>query len=233
MKHLAEKAQADLAMDYAWLEDVTYKDWDLYHHLMRSKPFFISLGASEFNLTCFSVYEHFERVALGIQDGTYTPEDGEEAFPTPGPDPLVGALDKLQAELDDIVLGFQVSLGPIKKRGIKVFSERRYKNYEGRENDADDNEGFFSIKREKGELVDDMRGMPEYQGEAKKPVVSILPVGPGSNDEQEQRVKDASGILIGKDPIQVAEAVSRASALGATVLSSAGAKETERVKDEL
>jgi hypothetical protein len=220
-------------MDYAWLEDVTYKDWDLYHHLMRSKPFFISLGASEFNLTCFSVYEHFERVALGIQDGTYTPEDGEEAFPTPGPDPLVGALDKLQAELDDIVLGFQVSLGPIKKRGIKVFSERRYKNYEGRENDADDNEGFFSIKREKGELVDDMRGMPEYQGEAKKPVVSILPVGPGSNDEQEQRVKDASGILIGKDPIQVAEAVSRASALGATVLSSAGAKETERVKDEL
>ena len=43
--------------------------------------------------------------------------------------------------------------------------------------------------------------------------------------EQEQRVKDASGILIGKDPIQVAEAMSRASAMGA--------KETERVKDEL
>ncbi|KAJ2929468.1 hypothetical protein H1R20_g7625, partial [Candolleomyces eurysporus] len=217
IKHLAEKAQADLAMDYAWLEDVTYKDWDLYHHLMRT-------------------YERFERIALAIQDGTYTPEDGEKPFQTPGPDPLVGALDKLQAELDDIVLGWQVSLGAIKKRGIKIFSERRYKNYEGREGDADDNEGFFSVKREKGELVDDMRGVPGYQGEAKKPIVSILPVGPGGDkDEQErqQRVDDASAILIGKDPVQVAEAVSRASALGATVLSSAGAKETERVKDEL
>ena len=37
IKHLAESAQADLAMDYAWLDDVTYRDWQNYHDLVRSE----------------------------------------------------------------------------------------------------------------------------------------------------------------------------------------------------
>jgi len=36
VKKLAEDAQSDLSMDYAWLEDVTYQDWQTYHDLMRS-----------------------------------------------------------------------------------------------------------------------------------------------------------------------------------------------------
>ena len=37
LRQLAEEAQADLKMDYAWLEDVTYEDWEQYNHLMKSK----------------------------------------------------------------------------------------------------------------------------------------------------------------------------------------------------
>lgn len=32
---MAEQAQANLGMDYAWLEGVTYMDWQRYHDLMR------------------------------------------------------------------------------------------------------------------------------------------------------------------------------------------------------
>jgi hypothetical protein len=37
LRSLADSAQADLGLDYAWLEDVTYADWQKYHDLMRSK----------------------------------------------------------------------------------------------------------------------------------------------------------------------------------------------------
>ena len=42
MKSLAERAQADIGLDYAWLEDVTYADWQRYHDLIRSAFFFLS-----------------------------------------------------------------------------------------------------------------------------------------------------------------------------------------------
>ncbi|KAH6916257.1 hypothetical protein BKA70DRAFT_1395870 [Coprinopsis sp. MPI-PUGE-AT-0042] len=34
IRRLAEQAQADIAMDYAWLDDVSTKDWANYHELM-------------------------------------------------------------------------------------------------------------------------------------------------------------------------------------------------------
>jgi len=37
VKALADRAQADLGMDYAWLDDVTYYDWQNYHDLMRGE----------------------------------------------------------------------------------------------------------------------------------------------------------------------------------------------------
>lgn len=40
IKDLASRAQEDLAMDYAWLDDVTYLDWQRYHDLMRSEFFY-------------------------------------------------------------------------------------------------------------------------------------------------------------------------------------------------
>lgn len=37
VKSLAEDAQGDIGLDYAWLDDVTYADWQRYHDLERSK----------------------------------------------------------------------------------------------------------------------------------------------------------------------------------------------------
>ena len=37
VRSLADHAQADIGLDYAWLEDVTVKDWQRYHDLARSK----------------------------------------------------------------------------------------------------------------------------------------------------------------------------------------------------
>ena len=39
VKSMAEEAQGDLGLDYAWLDDVTYNDWQKYHDLMRSSCF--------------------------------------------------------------------------------------------------------------------------------------------------------------------------------------------------
>lgn len=32
---MSGEAQADLGMDYSWLGDVTYKDWQRYHDLAQ------------------------------------------------------------------------------------------------------------------------------------------------------------------------------------------------------
>ncbi len=36
VKDLAERGQADIGLDYAYLDDVTYQDWQRYHDLIRS-----------------------------------------------------------------------------------------------------------------------------------------------------------------------------------------------------
>jgi hypothetical protein len=37
IRDLATRAQEDIGMDYAWLDDVTYLDWQRYHDLMRGE----------------------------------------------------------------------------------------------------------------------------------------------------------------------------------------------------
>ena len=37
VKDIADRAQADIGLDYAWLDDVTFEDWQRYHALDRSK----------------------------------------------------------------------------------------------------------------------------------------------------------------------------------------------------
>ena len=39
----AENGQADIGLDYAWLEDVTYEDWRRYHALMDSAYYILHL----------------------------------------------------------------------------------------------------------------------------------------------------------------------------------------------
>ncbi|KAF9077987.1 hypothetical protein BDP27DRAFT_1310540 [Rhodocollybia butyracea] len=78
VKTFAQKAQGDIGMPMAWLDDVTYQDWQRYHDLMRA-------------------HGHFDEQIRMIQNGSH---------PSPPIDPLVPALDKLQLELDEIKSGF-------------------------------------------------------------------------------------------------------------------------------
>ena len=50
---LSEKAQADIGMDYSWLDDVTVEDWVRYHDLMRCA--LISFRCSEVKLLTTSL----------------------------------------------------------------------------------------------------------------------------------------------------------------------------------
>lgn len=52
---MAEQAQANLGMDYAWLEGVTYMDWQRYHDLMRGLCY-ISLLIFFFLVALFNLF---------------------------------------------------------------------------------------------------------------------------------------------------------------------------------
>ncbi|KIY52965.1 hypothetical protein FISHEDRAFT_34395 [Fistulina hepatica ATCC 64428] len=93
VKTLAERAQADVGLDYAWLEDVTYDDWQKYHDLMRAS-------------------DHFTVQVHIIQNGTH---------PSPPEDPLTMAMSDLQEEVRDIILGFNVRMRDIKVKGFDLF----------------------------------------------------------------------------------------------------------------
>jgi hypothetical protein len=55
VKQVAERAQADIGLDYTWLNDVTYQDWQRYHDLMRGEFFFLVLSPM-FHISYF-IYE--------------------------------------------------------------------------------------------------------------------------------------------------------------------------------
>ena len=43
VKDLAERAQADIGLDYAYLDDVSYADWQRYHDLLRSTSLLLTV----------------------------------------------------------------------------------------------------------------------------------------------------------------------------------------------
>ncbi|KAK0189212.1 hypothetical protein F5146DRAFT_984000 [Armillaria mellea] len=78
VKALAEKAQADLGLDYAWLEDVTYEDWQRYHDLMR-------------------VYNNFDTQIRQLQNNTHVRPLG---------DTVLIALEAKQHDMQDAITRF-------------------------------------------------------------------------------------------------------------------------------
>ncbi|KAF8836828.1 hypothetical protein BDN67DRAFT_262554 [Paxillus ammoniavirescens] len=95
VRNVAEKGQVDLGLDYAWLEDVTYDDWQRYHAL---------IGTSE----------QYAYEAASIQNGTHS-----EA---PAPNPLTPILEDLESEVQDVVIGFETRLRRIKRDGERAFN---------------------------------------------------------------------------------------------------------------
>ncbi|KAJ3809695.1 hypothetical protein F5876DRAFT_43345 [Lentinula aff. lateritia] len=103
VKTFAQKAQGDMGMPMAWLDDVTYQDWQKYHDLIRA-------------------HERFDEQIRMIQNGTH---------PSPPIDPLVPALDKLQLELDDAKNGFDTRVRTLSAQIHHILSPPQKEEQEG------------------------------------------------------------------------------------------------------
>ncbi|EGO20584.1 hypothetical protein SERLADRAFT_417786 [Serpula lacrymans var. lacrymans S7.9] len=94
VKDIAERGQVDLGLDYAWLDDVTYGDWQRYHALIETS-------------------DRFKQEALSIQNGR------DLSAPA---DPVIPILEDLESEVHDVVIGFETRLRRIKRDGERAFS---------------------------------------------------------------------------------------------------------------
>ncbi|KAL1940799.1 hypothetical protein VTO73DRAFT_7840 [Trametes versicolor] len=90
---ILDAAQADIGLDYAYLDDVTYLDWQRYHDLARRS-------------------ENFTTHAHSVQDGSH---------PSPPINPVVAAIADLQVEVEDVVAGFETRLRRITRGGARAF----------------------------------------------------------------------------------------------------------------
>lgn len=154
--------------------------------------------------------EDFEQTAYAMQNGTVLPD----ARP-PIPDPIVPALDALHNDLQDVVAGFQVALGSVRGESTQVFSI-----FPAGADEEDD--GFFVVKD--GQIrKDDLRGVDmgglgltkEKEGVVggvklgSEDEVKILPISPDVPvDTKKGESVDASTIVIGKDKVQIEQALS-------------------------
>lgn len=95
VRDIAEKGQVDLGLDYAWLDDVTYNDWQRYHSLM-------------------GVSDNYAEEAASIQNGTHPH--------VVVANPLAPITEDLQSEVLDIVIGFETRLRRLKREGERAFN---------------------------------------------------------------------------------------------------------------
>ena len=170
------------------------------------------------------MFQAYEDLAHTLQNGTELPEPA----PLPPVDTIVPALDKLHNELQDVILGFNVALGPIRSVATRVFSVRSSPE------DADEEESGFFVVRDGEMRRDDMRGLDidalriekkegagavRLKEEDADDEVRILPIGPGPGGEGE--ALDPGMIFVGKDRVQVEQA------LGGVPLEPAAARHEE------
>ncbi|EJD07672.1 uncharacterized protein FOMMEDRAFT_16301 [Fomitiporia mediterranea MF3/22] len=97
VRNVADEAQADIGLDYAWLDDVTYLDWRRYHALLDTHQAFLD-------------------ETLALANGSH-----ENAFPNV----VLDAFEDLQAEVRDITLGFETRMRRIKREGERAFAEEQ------------------------------------------------------------------------------------------------------------
>ncbi|KAG1738899.1 uncharacterized protein EDB91DRAFT_1137255 [Suillus paluster] len=95
VREVAEKAQVDLGLDYAWLDEVTYSDWQRYHSLIDAS-------------------EKFAHEVNSIQNGTHTTLSVDN--------PIIPIFEDLESEVQDVVVGFETRLRRIKRDGERAFN---------------------------------------------------------------------------------------------------------------
>ncbi|KAI6001192.1 hypothetical protein EDD15DRAFT_1663711 [Pisolithus albus] len=95
VRDVAEKGQVDLGLDYAWLDDVTYNDWQRYHSLM-------------------GVSDDYAEEAASVQNGTHPS--------IVVANPLAPITEDLRSELGDIIIGFETRLRRLKREGERAFN---------------------------------------------------------------------------------------------------------------
>ncbi|KAH9933371.1 uncharacterized protein B0H18DRAFT_983356 [Fomitopsis serialis] len=95
VKDHAENAQVDIGMDYAYLDDTTYQDWQRYHDLVRRS-------------------ENFTQEAEAMQNGTSV---------SPPANALLKELKAIQTEVEDVVVGFETRLRRIRRNNARAFGE--------------------------------------------------------------------------------------------------------------
>lgn len=95
VREVAEKAQVDLGLDYAWLDEVTYSDWQRYHSLIDAS-------------------EKFAQEANSIQNSTHDNLIMDN--------PIIPIFEDLESEVQDVVIGFETRLRRIKRDGERAFN---------------------------------------------------------------------------------------------------------------
>jgi hypothetical protein len=110
VQNFADDAQADLGMDYAWLDDVCVKDWTRYHDLGRStfEGFVAAILANMMSLAA----KRWGDIYRSVFNSTHPELSSNE---------VVSALDKVQATLQDVGVGFDHVLGNLQRKAERIF----------------------------------------------------------------------------------------------------------------
>lgn len=204
VRDIADRAQADLGLDYAWLDDVTYQDWQRYHDLTRCKstrlscPFNKNFDRNFFHFHARSAADDFLSLVLSIQNGTH---------PSPPIDPVQPALADLQAEIQDVVVGFETRLRRVKRNGDRAFGGA----VEGSDEASGDDESDETVSI-----------LPIEQDEKKDPAAGQSP-------------PDIPQVVIGRSKEEVVAALNRAAAVdpSATSVPDQKSKDPEAVVESL
>ncbi|PIL25167.1 hypothetical protein GSI_13056 [Ganoderma sinense ZZ0214-1] len=191
IKDLAERAQADIGLEYAYLDDVTYQDWQRYHDLVRRS-------------------ENFTAHAHSVQDGSH---------PSPPINPVTVAIKELQDEVDDVIAGFNARLRKIKRSGARVFGSPVPADEEEQVDEsaspADDEGGVRNVLVGRGKGVAESASVlpvedPE-QAETPEGWVRNVVVGRGKGEVEAalNRVAEADAQKTSSEHVAAAEAVAQ------------------------
>ncbi|KAI1793491.1 hypothetical protein LXA43DRAFT_217959 [Ganoderma leucocontextum] len=194
IKDLAERAQADIGLDYAYLDDVTYQDWQRYHDLIRRS-------------------ENFTAHAHSVQDGTH---------PSPPINPVTVVIKELQDEVDDVIAGFNARLRKIKRSGARVFGSPVPADEEEQEDESVSILPIEDSEQTETPGEASIRNVAIGRGKGEVDAPSILPIEDSEQTETRGEAS-IRNVAIGRGKGEVEAALNRVAEADAQKTSSPGA----------